>query len=286
LKLLRFAWLLLLPLIPWTQVRIDERLGRYRAQRDVLYLWSAKHVRRLFPGFEDLAADVYWLRTVQYFGGQRHFGKQAEMELLYPLIEITTTLDPRLEMAYRYGATFLSEPWPIGAGRPREGVAVLERGVAALPRSWRLRQDLGFFHHLFLHDTQRAAEVIREAGQIPGAPTWLMDSVAADILLKGGDRASSRRMWQQMYEQAEEGILRNNAKVRLQIFEALDQADALTAQVAEHERRAGRRPASLQELRAAVGPRVLLADSTGVPFHYDPSSGRVTISRSSILWRP
>ncbi len=61
------------PAVPWSQARIDERLGSFRAQEEVLYLWSGEHVRRLFPGFEGLAADIYWLRTVQYFGGERVF---------------------------------------------------------------------------------------------------------------------------------------------------------------------------------------------------------------------
>jgi hypothetical protein len=285
-RALRLAWLLLVPAVPWASRQVDDRLGRYRAQHDVLYLWSAKHVSRLFPGFRDLAADVYWLRTVQYFGGQRAFDARSRMELLFPLIDITTTLDPRLEVAYRYGATFLSEPRPIGAGRPREGVAVLERGVAALPESWRLRQDLGFFHQLFLHDPDKAAQVMREAAQIPGAPRWLLESIAGDILLKGGDRASSRRMWRQMYEQSEEGILRNNAMIRLQILDALDQADALTAAVEEYRRRTGRTPAALQELRSAGLLPFPPVDSTGVPFEYDPASGRVRVDHTSILWRP
>ena len=113
---------LLLPAVPWTQAQVDRRAGEFRAQEEVLYLWSGTQVKRLFPGFEGLAADIYWLRTVQYFGGQRLFAAHKRFELLRPLIDVTTTLDPRLEIAYRYGAIFLSEPPPTGAGRPREGV--------------------------------------------------------------------------------------------------------------------------------------------------------------------
>ena len=75
--------------------------------------------------------------------------------------------------------------------------------------------------------------------------------MAADLLATGADRATSRRMWTQMYEQAEEGIIRENARVRLQILDSLDAADRLTGLVAEFERRRGRRPARLAELREA-----------------------------------
>jgi len=276
---------LLAAAVPFVQMQIDGTLGAYRAQDESPYLWSGRHVKRLVPGFETLMADVYWLRTVQYFGGQRAFAREKRFELLHPLIEITTTLDPRLEIAYRYGAVFLAEPPPVGAGRPRDGIEVLEKGAAALPHSWRLRQDLGFFHFLFLHDPHRAAEILFEAAEMPGAAFWLK-TLAADIVGKGGDRQTARRMWRQMYEQAEEGVIKWNALVRLQMLDALDQADALTVRVAQLERQTGRRPRALAELTTFGIPPRALADPTGVAFEYDAATGRVSVSPRSSLWRP
>jgi hypothetical protein len=284
-RTLAVALLLLAPVVPWSQSRIDDRLGDFRVQEEVLYLWSGEQVRRLFPGFEGLAADVYWLRTVQYFGGERLYSGDKRFELLRPLIEITTTLDPRLEIAYRYGAVFLSEPPPTGAGRPREGVEVLEKGVQNLPESWRLRQTLGFFHFLYLHDPRTAARILEEAAELPGAAFWLR-SLAADLLSKGGDREAARRMWRRMFEQSEEGILRVHARLQLAILDSRDRADRLTRLVEEFEGRRGRRPASLEELRRFGLWRGPLEDLEGVPFRYDGSTGQVSIARESPLWRP
>jgi hypothetical protein len=283
-------WLALLvlalaPVVPLSQARIEESLGAPTVQQQVLYLWSGGHVRRLFPGFESLAADVYWLRTVQYFGAERRFGREKRFELLRPLVEITTDLDPRLEIAYRYGAFFLAEPAPEGAGRPREAVAVLEKGVRKNPGSWQLRQDLGFFHYLFLKDPERASEILLEAADVPGAAFWLR-TLAADILQKGGERGAARRMWRQMYEQAEEGVLKQNARFRLLALDSADAADGLTAAVEQYARQHGRRPPQLEELRQAglwTGP---LKDAADVPFGYDVGTGRVTVSQSSPMWRP
>lgn len=284
-RALALGLLLVAPLGPFSQARIDALSGPFRAQEEVLYFWSGEQVKRLVPGFESLAADVYWLRTVQYFGGRRRLTSDKRFDLLRPLIDITTTLDPRLEIAYRYGAVFLSESPPLGAGRPREGVEVLEKGVAALPHVWRLRQELGFFHFLFLRDAGAAARVLLEAADVPGAPAWLRP-MAADLLARGGDRSSSRRMWLSMLEQAEEGFIRENARVRLQILDSLDRRDALAAAVLEFERRHGRRPQRLAELQAARlwdGP---LVDVANVAFGYDAATGRVFIQETSPMWRP
>jgi tetratricopeptide (TPR) repeat protein len=274
----------LMGLVFFLQVRIDRELGAFRAQREVLYLWSGQHVRRLFPGFEGLAGDLYWLRTVQYFGSSRAFEQDTGMELLGPLLDITVTLDPRMEVAYRYGAIFLGERVPLGAGRPQEALALLERGTRALPANWRIRQDLGFFYFLYLDDYQRAAEVLREASNLPGAAFWLKN-MAADIVARGGDRATAQQMWRQIYEQSE-GVVRANALVSLQVLDALGQAEKLTGLVEEFTRWTGRRPRFLEELRASgllSGPAV---DSSGTPFVYDAQSGRVRVSPRSTLYRP
>jgi hypothetical protein len=280
-----FLFVPVLACIPFVQLRIDQRSGAFRSQEEVLYMWRGEQVKRLFPGFEALAADIYWLRTVQYFGGQRIFAEGKSFDLLRPLIDITTTLDPRLDIAYRYGAVFLSEPPPFGAGRPQEGIEILEKGVRAQPNSWRLRQDLGFFHYLYLHDAATASKVLSEAAEIPGAAYWLK-TLAADILAESGDRQNSRRMWKQMYEQSEEGVIKANARSRLLSLDAEDLAEALSTRVTAYESLHGEKPRSLDDLRKSGAWNGPVVDPSGMPFLYDGTDARVRISPRSTLWRP
>jgi len=280
----RYGFLLGLPLMVLCQRQVDARLGRWGAWQQALYFWSGEQVKRLTPGFENLMADLYWLRTVQYFGAERLFSTDKRFELLEPLIEITTTLDPRLEVAYRYGAIFLCEPWPVGKGDPEAGIKVLEKGARNLPRSWRLRQDLGYFRYLFLRDAAGGAQVLLEAAKLPGAPFWL-ETLAGTILARGGERQSSRLVWQRMYEQAEAGILRENARYNLQRLDALDAIDALNAAAKRFAEQQGRPPREARELMAfGLDPR-LLKDPTGVPFEYDPARQGFWFSKSSGMWR-
>lgn len=280
-RLLALACALLVPL---AQLRIDRKMGRFRSTEEILYLWSGEDVRRLFPGLELLMADVYWLRTLQYFGGQRAFSTEKRFEVLEPLIDITVTLDPRFEIAYRYGATFLAEPWPVGAGRPEAGVRLLERGVKANPRSWLIQQNLGFFIYFHLGDAQRAAQVLLEAARRPGAPHWL-ETMAADFLGRAGDRETARKMWRRLYEQAEEGPLRRNARQHLEYLDAEDMIDRLNEMIQLFRERNGRNPSALGELaRAGLLPGVP-TDPAGVPFAYDASTGTLSLSPESRLWR-
>lgn len=280
----KVLFLALVAAVPVLLRQVDENLGEFRAQEEVLYLTSGQQVRRLFPGFEGLMSDVYWIRSIQYFGGRRVFAAGKRFDLLEPLINITTELDPKFEIAYRYGAVFLSEPFPMGSGRPEAGVALLERGVRQLPRAWYLQQHLGFFIYFFLKDPARAAKALLEARKQPGSPIWL-ENMAATFLGEAGEREIARQIWVQMLDTLDEGIFKNNALNNIQRLDALDAVDDLNRVVQTFTSRTGRHPRSLEELRTADLLRAALVDPAGVPFQYDPGVGVVEISQDSPLWR-
>ncbi len=206
-----------------------------------------------------------------------------KFELLEPLLDVTVTLDPRLEIAYRFGGIFLSEGPPLGAGRPDAAQALLARGCAALPHSWRLRQDKAMLRFLFLKDAQNASRELLEASEIPGAPFWLK-SLAASLLDQGGDRENARRLWAMLYETSEEGAMRQNALAHLQTLDSLDRRDAVRSAVAAFQRTKGRLPVDLVEVVRAGLLRSPAVDLQGVPFQYDPATGQVSLSRGSPLW--
>ena len=55
-------------------------------------------------------------------------------ELLFPLLDLTTSLEPRFNMAYLFGSIYLAESPPGGPGRPDLGIALLESDRAWLER--------------------------------------------------------------------------------------------------------------------------------------------------------
>jgi hypothetical protein len=279
----RWLFLLLVPVVPFAQERVEAARGGLPHLREGLYLRSGVEVKRLFPGLEGLMASIYWLRAVQYYGHERAFAASPTYELLAPLIEITNALDPRMELAYRYGAIFESEVWPQGAGKPEEGIRILERGIAALPDSWRLRWDLGGIWFFFLKDDKKAAEVFLEAANIPGAPFWLK-SLAANVLAQGGHRRISRQIWREQYQHGE-GAIRDNALYHLRQLDALDERDALSAAAARFAARFGRPPGSPRELVDSGLVAQIPRDPSGVAFAYDPQSGRFSIARESRFWQ-
>jgi hypothetical protein len=259
-----------------------------------LYVTSGDTVRRVSAGYTALAADLYWIRTIQYYGGTKlqlagatgpDDGSEPasrDYSLLYPLLDLTTTLDPRFNIAYRFGAIFLAEPYPGGAGRPDLAIALLEKGLRARSDKWEYMQDIGFVHYWWRHDYQAASDWFRKASEVPGAPWWLR-SLAATTLAEGGDRRSSRVMWQSIRESAEIDWLRRDAERRLTQLDALDFIDNLQRILDEHVRATGETPVDWAPLiRARRIPGVPL-DPTRTPYEID-ASGRARLSAKSPLF--
>lgn len=268
-------------LVPAAQSRVDEDRGAMGPEPDVSSVWTGRVMKALSAGFSDLLADLYWMRAVQYYGTQKIAG--TGFANLSPLLETAAELDPRFSIVYRYGAVFLSEPSPIGAGQPELGVALLAKGADRNPGEWRLRQEQGLFTFFYLNDSMRGAEILQRAARIPGAPDW-MAALAAQILSRGGELEAALNMWLIIREQSEPGILRDNAGDQIKIVRSRILARDMMKEIKADRERTGVSRATLAELRRAGVIRAT-TDLAGVEFDYDPEKGTVAISRHSPLWR-
>ncbi len=233
-------------------------------------------------GFRNIAADIYWMRAVVYFGGRRLDKTSTNFDQLYPLLSLVTYLDPYFKVAYRFGAVFLSEDFPGGAGRPDQAVEFLRLGVERDPKRWEYLQDIGFIYYWWLHDYRQSAEWYQRAADVPGAPNW-MGPLAAVTLAEGGNRESSRRLWLQLKDTADVEWIRNNATHRLAQLDAMDIIDALNQVSQRFAARHGRPPANWRELAIDQGLRGIPVDSTGEPFALDPATGKITLGGGSLL---
>jgi hypothetical protein len=272
----------------------ETRFPRPPAGDDALYITSGTTARRLALGYSALAADLYWIRTIQYYGGIKlrleregpreasaHGTLPSDYALLHPLLDLTTTLDPAFNIAYRFGAIFLAEPYPGGAGRPDLAIALLQKGLAARPDKWEYMQDIGFVHYWWRHDYRAAAGWFDKASNLPGAP-WFLKSLAATTLAEGGDRRSSRMMWEAIYQSAEIEWLRNDAERRLLQLDAMDFIDQVQREV-DQARAAGVAVTDWDGLIRAGAIRGVPVDPTRTPLDLD-ASGRVRLSRQSPLF--
>lgn len=243
-----------------------------------LYFSSGVWLKRVSLGYEGLLADVYWTHAIQYYG-RGSLSKRSRFRLLGPLLEITTTLDPHLIIAYRFGAIFLAGRPPAGAGRPQDAMQLLRRGIVANPSYWRLWEDLGFIEYWDLHDYAAAARDFRAGSERPGAEIW-MKTLAAMVAAKGGEMKTSQVLWTQIYRTAGNGAVRQSALHHLAALKAVQDIQSLNKIAATYQGREGRPARSFNDLiSAGLMPGVPL-DPTGVPYVLN-AKGEATLGSAS-----
>ncbi|HYL84099.1 MAG TPA: hypothetical protein VE263_07690 [Candidatus Angelobacter sp.] len=276
--------ILVLPLGFWSvwelQHRIDKQRAEINREDDDILLNSGKLVKMMSLEFAPLTADFYWTRVVQFYGN-KHVRGNANMEGLWPLLDITTTLDPNLLVAYRFGAMFLSQHAPSGAGRPDLAVQLIQRGIQANPDYWRFYEDLGFVYYFDLKDYRRASEAFLEGSKNPKAQLW-MKVMAAKIAAEGESYATSMFLWNDVYTTATDPEMKKNAKLHMQLLKAKEDSRQLDLLADEFEKRTGRRPKRMSELVQTGLLRVIPADPMGFAYVFD-ENGKAALNVESPL---
>ena len=234
---------------------------------DVVYISSPKFVKRASLGYDALLADIYWTRAVQYFGRQHRSGG-GRYELLWPLLNITTQLDPHLFPAYEFGSTFLSAQPPNGAGTPEKAIELVEYGIRNNSDDWHLYYDLGFIYY-DSKDYRGAADAFLRGSRVPNAHPFLK-ILAAQMAEHGGDLKTAQMLWSATYETTHDKFIRANAAAHLRALRADQDVTELEALVARYRQIAGHPPSSFAEMARAGYLRGVPADPLGTAYQMTP----------------
>lgn len=271
------TFLLCAALVKPLQDRVETLARDPGEEPDILYFTSPELVKKLALGYDNLLADFYWMRTIQYYGRRdRADRRPVRYKNLATLLDITTTLDPDLLDAYRVGGNFLAEPAPVGAGQPREALRLLDKGIRRHPREWRLRQDKGFIYYWFVKDYRAAGEVWLEGSRVPGAPHW-MAPLAALSLSKGGAVEIAMALWRRQYEESDRADVKENARNHLASIEVMRNIWTMELLIERYREKRGAFPPSLAELVRGAEARYPIIDPSGAPYRYDPATGVVSL---------
>jgi len=233
-----------------------------------LYL-DGKTARRISLGFNGLAADWYWMRSLQYVGRKIINDSDVPLDnlgllnlkLLAPLLDTATTLDPEFLDPYEYAAIVLP------AINVNDAIRITKKGIDANPNAWRLYHHLGYIYWQ-QHDYQAASEIYGRGAQIPGAPAW-MEAMKAKMAADGGSRATAREIYTRMYEGAADEKVRDMARKHLLQLDSLDQRDSLRKLFAAYQARTGKCPSSWKEIEPVFRALHIAVDALGAPL--DPS---------------
>jgi hypothetical protein len=258
-----------------TGARLDAQRAVREPAAQLVYLPDARLLRPLVLGYQNVLADLIWFRTISYFG--EHYQNDHVYAWLARMCDVVTDLDPRAEHVYRFCGLML--PWE--AGEVDAGIRLLEKGIRVFPESWTLHYDLGIVRYLFRHDYAGAADALRQAAALPGAPPMIA-GIAARFEVHGYDPATAIQVLTRMRDEAtspETRAVFERSIADARVAWDLERLDGL---VAAFRARTGRLPASLEELVAAGLLRGVPPDPYGGTYEIDAATGKVRSSTGRV----
>jgi tetratricopeptide (TPR) repeat protein len=183
-------------------VRLDG-LQSETARITPIFFPRVEIVRPALLGFHNLAADLWWLRTIQYFGGRVE--REEQFPQLYQLVDMVTSLDSGFLDAYRYGGLFL-----VIARQYPQAIQIYKKGIAAYPHNPDLPHDLGRLYFLELKDDAQALYWWEIANRLPGRPHYLPRFIAR-LYAKTGHLDTALELWKSMRDTATNEWVRKTA---------------------------------------------------------------------------
>jgi tetratricopeptide (TPR) repeat protein len=254
---------------------LSRRLDARRTAEDPFAAYEELYVspgaaRRMSLAFNGLAADWYWLRSLQYVGRKvEAYSGTFSLEDMRPLgmrnlgalLEQTTALDPQFMAAYEFGAVVLPSVDREAA------VRLVEKGIRENPGEWRLYHHLGYIHWR-ANRFDEAATAYAAGSRVAGAPEWV-GMMAAQMSEHGGSRQLAREMYLRTYQEATDDKVKAHAASRVAQLDSLAEREQAARALADFRSRTGRCAASWREVAQALRAARLRLDPAGAPL--DPS---------------
>lgn len=194
-----------------------------------------------FLGHRLLAANLFWLRAVQYMGEPR--AHERGWDRLHPAVDLVTDLDPRHGYAYQVAGVMLSS-----VGRIDESNAILEKGIRNVPDRYVLPYYRAFNAFYYAEDFATAGRFAEIAAETPGAPPHVRQNVLA-YYVKGKRADLAARFLEEALREARDDESRRALEGQLRQAR-LEGAAAVIDEAAERFReRMGVPPIAIAQLR-------------------------------------
>jgi len=223
------------------QNRIDENKEQYSLLKELLYFPSGEFVEQVSIGYNELFADIIWLRAVQYFG--EHQMTDLKFKYLYHILDILTTLDKKFIHSYTFGG-FLLE---TSAGEPKNTDLLLHKGEFYNPKSWKIPFVRAFIYYAYRGNNKLSASFFLRASRKPESPD-MCKRFAGFTFQKLGDKFKALSLWKELYRHSNNPIEKETAQRYLKEITMLIQMDSLQVALNEYMQKKGEFPKSMQQM--------------------------------------
>jgi hypothetical protein len=259
-------------LIIGTQRHLDHLNAERSVAGEFRYLPKGDYLKVAVLGYDQLAADLLWLKAIQVMGEKKIV--QLDTEWLYQVLDVITTLDPKFDYIYQLGSVYLS----MLANRADLAVQLLEKGVVDNPEVWQLHFYLGFNQFYFLGHFKEAADAMAKAAALPGRPNFV-PLLASRLYAHAEEPELALVFLEQMYQLSKDDQVRAQLRARMQEVTVERDLKMLDQAVQHFHEQHHRFPVALSELVTAGLLTELPSEPFGGRYYLDPTEKTVKSSK-------
>jgi hypothetical protein len=255
----------------YIQSEYDNRDNYFKKERTFVTLPSGKTLRILSFGYRNLAADMLFIWSIQFYSNYRLTNSYDYLERVYNTI---TDITPKYEEPYIVGSWIMA----LEAKNPKMAIRILQKGAANMPDEWLFDSECGYYAKKYLKDYKLAEQYFLKAASNKSAPSYLKRQRAHMVYMED-DLQSAYDLWIDIYKNAKEGLERTSAANHLHQIKFEMDKKWLNARINVFKQYYNRFPRSLEELKRTRLIDEVPRDFDGNDYVYDPQTGAVTAQK-------
>ena len=190
------------------QLRLDRMKGNFKKGEELEFLPKPEVVKLMVLGYNQIVADILWLRIIQYTG--ERVQTEKGWQWFIHTLDIITYLDPQFVYAYQFGGLILS----VIASKPLESNSFLLKGMEVDREQWIFPFLIGYNYFDYFKDYKKAAMYIGIASKLKGSPFFLTQ-FAARLYATAGDPENGIVFLEQMMKSTDDETAKKRLETRL-----------------------------------------------------------------------
>jgi len=250
------------------QLTLERARGEALSRPPFLYLPTGRYIKVLSLGYQNLAADILYLWSIQRYSRYEGEHRFRYLEHVYDMI---TDLDPHYIDPYLIGALTMARE---GSDYER-AFKLLQKGMRNNPDEWILPLDAGFYALMDLKDYSKAIDYFMRASKIEGCPPEV-DRLIAGAFLRKGDKVASLKFWLDIYNSTTDERIKEVSYNHIYDLKIAIDLEMLQKAINHYKEKKGKFPTSLSALVREGFLKGIPVDPDGKSYEYDRNGGKVS----------
>lgn len=270
------VFVLLMAAVGYLQYNYDCSYDYFGKRRTFVTLPPGKTIKILSFGYHNLAADLLFIWSIQFFSDYHVTNMYDYLEHIYNVI---TDINPQYMEPYIVGSWIMA----LEAGDVNMAMRLLQKGAKQMPDEWIFDYECGFYASKNLKDYKLAERFFKKAAAKPTAPPHVKRQRAHMVYMLD-NLEYAYNLWLEIYTYSKPGLERDSAENHL--FQIKYERDKLWLEkrINLFKQLYKRYPRDLNQLIQARLAGGIPRDFFGHKYVYNPETGKIS-AQKDFRWK-